>query len=131
MGEEIIGSGDRMPLAAGRGRRPASDRGKTTGAGAELMAVKREENPAGSSNNPRGDVQRVLGVLKVATVEQIRQISAPHLSYRHTDKPTPSKRKQARTASHTGALSGASTAWRGTAGRSRVKTRCATSPRRD
>ncbi|MFC8996241.1 replication-relaxation family protein [Streptomyces rochei] len=69
------------------------------------MAVKREENPAGSSNNLRGDVLRVLGVLKVATVEQIQQIAAPHLSYRHTDKPTPSKRKQARTASHTGALS--------------------------
>ncbi|MET9451108.1 hypothetical protein [Streptomyces cinerochromogenes] len=28
---------------------------------------------------------RVLGVLKVATVEQIQQASAPHLSYRHTD----------------------------------------------
>ncbi|MFF9490231.1 replication-relaxation family protein [Streptomyces sp. NPDC014676] len=69
------------------------------------MAGKREENPAGSSNNLRGDVLRVLGVLKVATVEQIQQIAAPHLSYRHTDKPTPSKRKQARTASHTGALS--------------------------
>ncbi|MEG8281254.1 hypothetical protein [Streptomyces sp. AHA2] len=69
------------------------------------MAVKREENPAGSSNNLRGDVLRVLGVLKVATVEQIQQIAAPHLSYRHTDKPTPSKRKQARTASHTRALS--------------------------
>lgn len=27
------------------------------------MAVKREENPAGSSNNLRGDVLRVLGVL--------------------------------------------------------------------
>ncbi|MFF5538648.1 replication-relaxation family protein [Streptomyces cinerochromogenes] len=35
----------------------------------------------------------------------MQQISAPHLSYRHTDKPTASKRKQARTASHTGALS--------------------------
>ncbi|MFB6790209.1 replication-relaxation family protein [Streptomyces olivaceus] len=69
------------------------------------MAGKREENPAGSSNNLRGDVLRVLGVLKVATVEQIQQISAPHMSYRHTDKPTSSKRKQARTASHTGALS--------------------------
>ncbi|MFJ3251163.1 replication-relaxation family protein [Streptomyces sp. NPDC086782] len=69
------------------------------------MAGKREENPAGSSNNLRGDVLRVLGVLKVATVEQIQQIAAPHLSYRHSDKPTPSKRKQARTASHTGALS--------------------------
>ncbi|MDQ0798165.1 hypothetical protein [Streptomyces sp. B1I3] len=69
------------------------------------MAGKREENPARSSNNLRGDVLRMLGVLKVATVEQIQQISAPHLSYRHTDKPTPSKRKQAPTASHTGALS--------------------------
>ncbi|MFD5482742.1 hypothetical protein [Streptomyces hawaiiensis] len=47
---------------------------------------------------------RVLGVLKVATVEQIQQIAAPHLSYPHTDKTTPSKRKQARTASHLGAL---------------------------
>ncbi|MBB4717733.1 hypothetical protein BJ965_007615 [Streptomyces luteogriseus] len=69
------------------------------------MAGKREENPAGSSNNLRGDVLRVLGVLKVATVEQIQQIAAPHLNYRHTDKPTPSKRKQARTASYLGALS--------------------------
>ncbi|MEV8465093.1 MULTISPECIES: hypothetical protein [Streptomyces] len=39
------------------------------------MAGKREENPAGSSNNLRGDVLRVLGVLKVATVEQIQQIA--------------------------------------------------------
>ncbi|MFF5315539.1 replication-relaxation family protein [Streptomyces massasporeus] len=69
------------------------------------MAGKREENPAGSSNNLRGDVLRVLGVLKVATVEQIQQISAPHMSYRHTDKEKPSERKQARTASHLGALS--------------------------
>ncbi|MFE2053905.1 replication-relaxation family protein [Streptomyces sp. NPDC059459] len=42
---------------------------------------------------------------KVSTVEQIQQTSASHLSYRHIDKPTPSKREQARTASHTGALS--------------------------
>ncbi|MGA5364227.1 replication-relaxation family protein [Streptomyces purpurascens] len=69
------------------------------------MAGKRKENPGGSSNNLRGDVLRVLGVLKVATAEQIQRIGVPHLSYRHTDKPTPSKRKQARTASHTGALS--------------------------
>jgi hypothetical protein len=69
------------------------------------MAGKREENPAGSSNNLRGDVLRVLGVLKVATVEQIQQIAAPHMSYRHTDKEKPSERKQARTASHLGALS--------------------------
>lgn len=47
----------------------------------------------------------MLGVLKVATVEQIQQIAAPHMSYRHPDKPTPSKRKQARTASHLGAIS--------------------------
>ncbi|MEU6557795.1 replication-relaxation family protein [Streptomyces sp. NPDC046915] len=64
------------------------------------MAGTREENPAGSSNNLRGDVLRVLGVPKVATVEQIQQIAALHLSYRHSDRPTPSKRKQARTASH-------------------------------
>lgn len=44
-------------------------------------------------------------MLKVATVEQIQQLATPHMSYRHTDKPRPSKRKQARTASHTGALS--------------------------
>ncbi|MEU9190770.1 hypothetical protein AB0D14_40985 [Streptomyces sp. NPDC048484] len=69
------------------------------------MAGKRKTNPAGSTNNLRGDVLRVLGVLKVATVEQIQQISAPHMSYRHTDKDKPSQRKQARTASHLGALS--------------------------
>ncbi|MFF4038436.1 hypothetical protein [Streptomyces sp. NPDC001816] len=69
------------------------------------MAGKRKTNPAGSTNNLRGDVLRVLGVLKVATVEQIQQISAPHMSYRHTDKAKPSERKQARTASHLGALS--------------------------
>ncbi|MER7916369.1 MULTISPECIES: hypothetical protein [unclassified Streptomyces] len=68
------------------------------------MAGKREENPAGSSNNLRGDVLRVLGVLKVATVEQVQQISAPHPSYRRSGKPTPSKRKQACTASHMGEL---------------------------
>ncbi|MCY0930999.1 replication-relaxation family protein [Streptomyces sp. H27-H1] len=69
------------------------------------MAGKRKTNPAGSSNDLRGDVLRVLGVLKVATADQIQRIGAPHLSYRHTDKPTPSERKAARTASHTGALS--------------------------
>ncbi|MFF9652942.1 hypothetical protein [Streptomyces sp. NPDC014622] len=69
------------------------------------MAGKRKMNPAGSTNNLRGDVLCVLGVLKVATVEQIQQISAPHMSYRHTDKDKPSERKQARTASHLGALS--------------------------
>ncbi|MEU0061718.1 hypothetical protein ABZ035_36130, partial [Streptomyces sp. NPDC006334] len=52
------------------------------------MAGKRYENPAGSSSNLRGDVLRVRGVLK-----------------RHTDTEKPSERKQARTASHLGALS--------------------------
>ncbi|MFE1453404.1 replication-relaxation family protein [Streptomyces olivaceoviridis] len=75
------------------------------GKGAGLMAGKRETNPAGSTNHFRGDVLRVLGVLKVATADQIQRIGAPHLSYRHAGKPTPSKQKQARTASHTGALS--------------------------
>ncbi|WP_371665050.1 replication-relaxation family protein [Streptomyces sp. NBC_01241] len=73
--------------------------------GAELMAGKRKTNPAGSTNGFRGDVLRVLGVLKVATADQIQRIGAPHLSFRHTDKETPSEQKTARTASHTGALS--------------------------
>ncbi|MFF3669539.1 replication-relaxation family protein [Microtetraspora malaysiensis] len=68
------------------------------------MAGKRKTNPAGSSNPLRGDVLRVLGVLKVATVDQIQRIALPHLTYRHTDKKTPSERKTARTASHLGAL---------------------------
>ncbi|MFJ5726435.1 hypothetical protein [Streptomyces sp. NPDC093149] len=69
------------------------------------MAGKRKTNPAGSTNSFRGDVLRVLGVLKVATADQIQRIGAPHLSYRHTDKKTQSEQKTARTASHTGALS--------------------------
>ncbi|MFE7404450.1 hypothetical protein [Streptomyces sp. NPDC057557] len=47
----------------------------------------------------------MLGVLKVATTDQIQRIGAPRLSYRHTDKETPSEQKTARTASHTAALS--------------------------
>ncbi|WP_406415202.1 replication-relaxation family protein [Streptomyces sp. NBC_00873] len=69
------------------------------------MAGKRKNNPAGSTNGFRGDVLRVLGVLKVATADQIQRIGAPHLSFRHTDKKTLSEQKTARTASHTGALS--------------------------
>lgn len=69
------------------------------------MAGKRKNNPVGSTNSYRGDVLRVLGALKVATVDQIQRIVAPHLTFRHADKETPSKQKQARTASHTGALS--------------------------
>ncbi|MEU9014730.1 hypothetical protein AB0D12_34300 [Streptomyces sp. NPDC048479] len=70
------------------------------------MAGKLKTNPAGSTNSFRGDVLRVLGALKVATADQIQRIGAPHLSFRHTDKETPSEQKTARTASHTGALSG-------------------------
>lgn len=69
------------------------------------MAGKKKTNPAGSTNGFRGDALRVLGVLKVATTDQIQRIGAPHLSFRHTDKKTPSEQKTARTASHTGALS--------------------------
>jgi hypothetical protein len=69
------------------------------------MVGKRKTNPAGSTNSCRGDVLRVLGVLKVATADQIQRIGAPHLSFRHTDKKMPSTQKQARTASHIGALS--------------------------
>ncbi|MER7497975.1 replication-relaxation family protein [Streptomyces pharetrae] len=68
------------------------------------MAGKRKENEAGSSNDLRADVLRVLGVLKVATADQIQRLSSPHLTYRHTTKPTPAKRKEARTASHRAAV---------------------------
>ena len=69
------------------------------------MAGKRQTNPAGSTNNLRGDVLRALGALKVATADQIQRIGAPHLTHRHMDKGSPSEQKTARTASHTGALS--------------------------
>ncbi|MGW5069742.1 hypothetical protein ACWEQJ_27185 [Streptomyces cyaneofuscatus] len=55
------------------------------------MAGKRKTNPAGSTNSYRADVLHVLGTLKVATVDQIQRISAPHLTLRHADKPIPSK----------------------------------------
>ncbi|MEU2872992.1 replication-relaxation family protein [Streptomyces olivoreticuli] len=67
------------------------------------MPGKRKANTAGSSNDLRADVLRVLGVLKVATADQIQRLSSPHLTYRHTLKPTAAKRKEARTASHRGA----------------------------
>ncbi|WP_405656357.1 hypothetical protein OG581_51230 [Streptomyces sp. NBC_01386] len=65
-----------------------------------MMAGKRKANEAGSSNGLRGDV---LGVLKVATADQIQRLASPHLSYRHTLKKTAALRKEARTASHRGA----------------------------
>ncbi|MGW5342760.1 hypothetical protein [Streptomyces sp. HUAS TT3] len=52
------------------------------------MAGQRKTNPAGSTNSFRGDVLRVLGVLKVATADQIQRIGAPHLTFWHADKPT-------------------------------------------
>lgn len=67
------------------------------------MAV-RKSNAAGSTNTARADVLRVLGVLKVATTDQIQRITMPHLNHRHSDKATPAKRKTARTATHTAAL---------------------------
>ncbi|MFF7883251.1 replication-relaxation family protein [Streptomyces sp. NPDC020794] len=67
------------------------------------MAGKRKANEAGSSNGLRGDVLCVLGVLKVATADQIQRLASPHLTYRHTMKETASARKEARTASHRGA----------------------------
>ncbi|MFJ5197762.1 replication-relaxation family protein [Streptomyces sp. NPDC088394] len=65
---------------------------------------KRKANEAGSSNGLRADVLRVLGVLKVATADQIQRLASPHLTYRHTTKKTASARKEARTASHRGAV---------------------------
>ncbi|MYX68635.1 protein involved in plasmid replication-relaxation, partial [Streptomyces sp. KhCrAH-43] len=69
-----------------------------------MAAGKRKSNAAGSTNTARADVLRVLGVLKVATADQVQRIALPHLSHRHTEKPTPAKRKTARTATHTAAL---------------------------
>jgi hypothetical protein len=76
----------------------------TTQPGAETKRRKRADNPAGSTNALRDDVLKVLGVMKVATADQIQRAAAPHLTYRHTTKPTAAKRKEARTAAHRGAL---------------------------
>lgn len=76
----------------------------TTQPGDQTKRRKRADNPAGSSNALREDVLKVLGVMKVATADQIQRAAAPHLTYRHTTKPTAAKRKEARTASHRGAL---------------------------
>ncbi|MGP3691115.1 replication-relaxation family protein [Streptomyces sp. IBSNAI002] len=66
--------------------------------------AKRTTNAAGSTNALRTDVLRTLGVLKIATADQIQRLSSPHLTYRHTLKDTPARQKEARTASHRGAL---------------------------
>lgn len=59
------------------------------------MAGRRVTNAAGSSNALRGDGLRVLGVLKVATADQIQRLSSPHLSFRHTLGGPRSGRKRA------------------------------------
>lgn len=66
------------------------------------MVAKGKANEAGSTNDLRGDVLRVFGVLKVATADQIQRLSSPHLTYRHTLKKTAAQRKEARTASPAG-----------------------------
>ncbi|WP_405717487.1 hypothetical protein OG607_01000 [Streptomyces sp. NBC_01537] len=43
-------------------------------------------------------------MVKVATADQIQRLALPHMSYRHTTKETAAERKEARTASHRGAL---------------------------
>ncbi|MFF4542469.1 replication-relaxation family protein [Streptomyces aureus] len=106
MVEQIIGFGARLvPSAAGRAGRWLVGRSADNGR-AGLMAGQRKEkeNEANSSNDLRADVLRVLGVLKVATADQIQRLSLPHLTYRHTLKPTAAKRKEARTASHRAAV---------------------------
>lgn len=64
------------------------------------MKGRRVSNPAGSSNRLRSDVLRVLGVLKVATADQIQRLAAPHLTVRHAGKATAAARKEARTRAH-------------------------------
>ncbi|MCX5441248.1 replication-relaxation family protein [Streptomyces sp. NBC_00063] len=60
------------------------------------MASKNALWPYGSTAPLREDILRVLGVLKVATAEQIQELTRPHLTYRH---PAPSNRGS-RTAAH-------------------------------
>ncbi|MBB1260168.1 replication-relaxation family protein [Streptomyces alkaliterrae] len=64
----------------------------------------RNTNPAGSSSALRSDVLRALGVVKIATADQIQRLTAPHLTYRHTTKPTARARKAARTSAYNAAL---------------------------
>ncbi|MFJ5212858.1 replication-relaxation family protein [Streptomyces nigra] len=51
------------------------------------MAGKNTRWPYGSTAALREDVLRVLGVLKVATGEQIQFLTRPHLTYRHRRDP--------------------------------------------
>ncbi|MET9499494.1 hypothetical protein [Streptomyces sp. NPDC006552] len=51
------------------------------------MAGKNTRWPYGSTTALREDVLRVLGVLKVATGEQIQELTRPHLTYRHRRDP--------------------------------------------
>lgn len=63
--------------------------------GSAGLIAGRRTNEAGSTNNLRADVLRVLGVLKAATADQIQRLSSPHLTYRHTLKKTAAARKEA------------------------------------
>ncbi|WP_328667205.1 replication-relaxation family protein [Streptomyces sp. NBC_00322] len=63
------------------------------------MSGARKRYPSGSSGPLRADVLRVLGVLKVATPDQIQRLTLPHLTYRYTELPE-SKRKSARNKAH-------------------------------
>jgi len=56
----------------------------TTQPGNQTKRRKRADNPAGSTNALREDVLKVLGVMKVATADQIQRAAAPHLTYRHS-----------------------------------------------
>ncbi|MFI7008899.1 replication-relaxation family protein [Streptomyces sp. NPDC050145] len=60
------------------------------------MAGKGGPWPYGSTAPLREDVLRVLGVLKVATADQIQELTRPHLTFRH---PAPRNRGH-RTAAH-------------------------------
>lgn len=63
------------------------------------MSRARKRYPSGSSGPLRADVLRVLGVLKVATPDQIQRLTLPHLTYRYTELPE-SQRKSARNKAH-------------------------------
>ncbi|MEV6012731.1 hypothetical protein AB0M29_38860 [Streptomyces sp. NPDC051976] len=90
-------------MSGSRTTKPGSAQGGLP-KGAAGGGDRRIANPRRSSNGLREDVLRVLGVMKVATADQIQRAAAPHLTYRHTTKPTAARRKEARTAAHRGAL---------------------------
>ncbi|MFB7998979.1 replication-relaxation family protein [Streptomyces sp. NPDC056002] len=60
------------------------------------MSAKSALWPYGSTAPLREDILKVLGVLKVATAEQIQELTRPHLTYRHPA----SSNRGSRTAAH-------------------------------